>query len=168
MGGLLARYKTELRTLAGIVTPKTYEVRADSNRYHDRVFLASLIHDARVSRRLLLLRGNRLTIPLERDCWELGWADDSYSYRLHIARSRLTIEPVVSIHWEFDHDGPCAKDDELWIVELWIESSLMAKIRHVYLIGDTWRCKIELADHDFRIRLRDLETPYLDRERRTP
>ena len=51
----------------------TYSIRTDSNRYHDLIFLKSLVHDARFKRNEIKLRGKRLIIPINRDCWELGF-----------------------------------------------------------------------------------------------
>jgi hypothetical protein len=48
-----------------------YEIRQGPCRFHDLVFLNSLIHDATFHRKDARLSSERLTIPVDRDCWEL-------------------------------------------------------------------------------------------------
>jgi hypothetical protein len=79
-----------------------YEVRSGPCRYHDLVFLGSLIHDARFQRQKIQLRGTRLTILVNRDCWELGLTPgeengEKYS-ELHIADAALSISPVKKLN----------------------------------------------------------------------
>jgi hypothetical protein len=142
-----------------------YNVRQDSNRYHDLVFLASLIHDARFKMKRAVLKGNRLTIPLNRDCWELGITQRAGIGELHIADAKLTIASVISVEWRFPH-GFEAQAKELWIGSIWLNPEGDSETRDLVIDGDDWKCIITLNTEDIRIRLVDAETPYLYSERK--
>jgi len=146
----------------------TYEVRQDSNRFHDLVFLNSLIHDARFKRESLRHRGKRLSIPIERDCWELHVQHSETSGELYIAQAQLVISPVVSIEWQFKHSVTWSEEnfspkDELWIQDIWIDRQSTQDDDNMPIIinGFTWQCNLTVLEPDLRIRLQDLECPYL-------
>lgn len=150
-------------------TPRrvTYEVRRDSNRFHDFAFLTSLVHDARFKREDLQLRGQRLTIPIERDCWELY--QDEKSRRWYIAAARLTFSPVSSLEWQFKHETRFRANDEFSIEEIWMDHQVTSQREavHVTIYGFAWRCLLSVRDTDLRIRLQDVEVPRLVSRGRT-
>ena len=146
----------------------TYRVRQDSNRFHDLIFLTSLVHDARFNRKQVVLRGTRLVIPIERDCWELPHVQHSdTSGELHIARARLTISPVRHIEWQFQHKTDFSADTELWIQNVWIDrqATQADDTMPVVINGFTWKCILTVHEPDLTIRLQDLETPHLYSEK---
>ncbi|KPJ73000.1 MAG: hypothetical protein AMK72_11525 [Planctomycetes bacterium SM23_25] len=145
----------------------TYVVRRDSNCFHDLVFLASLLHDARLKRGEVRLRGKRLSIPINRDAWELFPVTCVGDAReLYTADARLTISPVVRMEWRFDADVRFDPDFELWIDDVWMDRKLSAAdpkaddIRTVMIEGFGWRCVLWVLDHDLKIRLQDLQVPH--------
>lgn len=142
----------------------TYTIREDSNRYHDLIFLSSLIHDARFRREAVKLRGKRLTIPINRDCWELGIVDHADSHELHCADARLDISLVVNIEWRFDHGSEFSPSAELWIEEFWLVRETDETMK-VTMGGFDWGSVITVRDEDLVIKLRDLEIPYLYSEK---
>ena len=138
----------------------TYSIRSDSNRYHDIVFLNSLIHDARFKRNIITVRGKKLTIPINRDCWELGFIKHEKSSELHIADGNLCISPVIDFEWRIGNDV-CFNDDfELWIHDLTIER-LSYETLIIIIEGDGWSFRIKASDDDFKMRLQDTETPHI-------
>lgn len=152
-------------------TPRkvTYSVRPDSNRHHDIVFLSSLVHDARFLRSSLILRGTRLTVPINRYCWELGTVDTREGKELHIADSRLTIASVKDIEWRFTH-GSAMDRAELWIGGIWLDHEAKGNLRELVIDGYDWRCTLKLDDEqDIKVRLVDLCVPFLfSRRKRGP
>ncbi len=147
-----------------------YEVRQGASRYHDLVFPNSLIHDARFVRAKIRLRGRRLTIPINRDCWELKSTihereKDIYA-ELHIADAVLTISPIEDIQWTFRHTADFAGDKELWIQDLWIErNDHQDEITKIVINGFDWKCTLRAQCDDLQIKLKDSEVPYLYSER---
>jgi hypothetical protein len=148
-------------------TPKrvTYTLRQEPNRLHDLVFLLSLIHDARFQRKDIVLRGKRLILPIERDCWELGLGDHAASMELYVARSRLIVSPVTAIRWSLCQDATVAPDDELWIDHVWLDDRSKNVVDRLIISGSTWDCTITGPEDDLTVRLEDVETPYLYSER---
>lgn len=151
----------------------TYNVREDSNRHHDVMFLTSLIHDARFKMDDVVQRGKRLTFNINRDCWELGLKKTSKnSSELYVADARLTISNVLAIKWILTDE--VAKDTlrELWIESVWIDRYSFDDLvptsplgPGLTLNGDDWQCQLLLAENDIQIRLTDKEIPYLHSER---
>ena len=137
----------------------TYRLRNGPNRVHDLVFLSSIIHDARFRQKDLILRGTRLTIPIERDCWELLRSNELNG--LHVARSRLFVSPVDAIHWSFCHDAAIAPDDCLWIDHVWLDDRSKNPYDRLIISGSGWDCAITANECDLAVRLEDTETPYL-------
>ena len=138
----------------------TYSIRSDSNRYHDLIFLKSLIHDARFKHSDFKLRGKKLTINLNRDCWELGIVELQKQSELYIANSRLSISPVYDLEWRFQNNYEINPEDELWIHSILIERESY-DILKVVLDGDSWSLHMKASDDDFKMRVQDLEVPYL-------
>jgi hypothetical protein len=137
-----------------------YSVRQDSNRYHDLVFLSSLIHDARFRASDAALHGKRLTISINRDCWELGFVKNTKGSELHVADSRMTISPVRSVEWRVSQG--CKMDKtEFWIGSVWLEQDTNGDARDLVIDGHDWRCVVTLETEDIMIRLSDRETPFL-------
>ena len=142
----------------------TYSIRHDSNRYHDLIFLKSLIHDARFKRTDLKLRGKKLTIQLERDCWEFGFVKHNESSELHIANSRLSVSPVFDIDWRFSIEHEIIPENELWIHDVIIQRESY-EILQVIFDGDGWSLHMKASDDDFNMKIQDLEVPYLYSEK---
>jgi len=143
-----------------------YIVRPYPHRFHDLIFLNSLIHDSRFQRNKISMRGHRLTIPINRDCWELKYTDyekNSVKYHeLHIADARLSIFPVNSIRWSFNHEYDFPSDKELWIQSLWIDRKFDDEENTVVTIhGIDWKCMMLAVDEELLIKLHDIEVPYL-------
>ncbi len=146
----------------------TYQVRQDSNRFHDLIFLNGLIHDARFKREEVILRDARLSIPIERDCWELPHVQHSDTRgEMYIAQARLTVSPVRAIEWRFEHKTEFSSDTELWIHDMWLnrQDTQADDIMPVVVNGFTWECVLTVYEPDLKIRLQDLETPYLRSEK---
>jgi hypothetical protein len=138
----------------------TYSIRHDSNRYHDLIFLKSLIHDARFKRNAIKKRGKKLTIQLNRDCWELGFVKHENSSELYIADSQLSISPVFDLEWRFTTENEINIDRDLWIYDVAIqrESSELLK---VVFDGDGWSLHMKASENNFKMGIQDLETPHL-------
>lgn len=143
-----------------------YQVRSDSNRGHDFVFLSSLIHDARFRRKDIVLRNKRLVIPIERDCWELGMVQHTGHKELYLARSRLVVSPVTGIKWSFTHSPECELEGTPWIDSIWLVHQGIKSGDYVSLIlsGVTWECIMTVYEPNLVVRLQDVETPYLHSE----
>jgi len=143
----------------------TYEVRQDSNRYHDLVFLSSLIHDARLKPSDVVQRKKQISISINRDCWELGIVKRNGSGELYIANSTLMISPIKSVQWHSQHKFKFDKE-ELWIGGIWLNRPSSNGLRSLIIEGHGWDCEITLKDEDIRIVLEDIEVPYLFSERK--
>jgi len=168
---------------AGPPRKVTYEVRQGPNGHHDLVFLDSLVHEARFTCRRMRLRGKHLTIPIERDCWEMGMDRDDGSCELYVAKARLTISPVLAIEWKFQHRTDFSPDEELWIGNLsllersafspspcnelrWNPENGTAEEKALLTIdGYSWQCLLAVNEDDLKFRLQDLEVPYLYSQR---
>ncbi|MCP4645164.1 MAG: N-acetyltransferase [bacterium] len=137
-----------------------YEVRADSNRNHDLVFLNSFVHDARFKRSGITYRGTRLTIPIERDCWELGHVQSEGQSGLYVTSTRLSLSPVYDLEWHFDHERDCSPDSELSIMSIQLQVRTI-DMRNVQIQGDGWGLTCVANDNPLKLRIQDLEVPYL-------
>lgn len=138
-----------------------YEIREDSNRYHDLVFLNSFIHDARFKRNKILLHGKKILIPIERDCWELPSVEHSKtSAEMYLTLSNLIISPALSLKWKFNHRIEFTANTELWIQEIKIERLSYDDLT-IQIIGFDWECDIETNDNNLKIKLIDLKIPYI-------
>ncbi|MEX0703352.1 MAG: hypothetical protein WD069_14755 [Planctomycetales bacterium] len=145
------------------VRPLRFRARCDPNFVHDVQFLCSYLHDARFLPEAVTRRGKKVAIVLERDCWELGYTEGGGALDMHVAKSRLTISPVVSVRWE-------AADLERLQRELWIESIYVGaahwetpEFSEIVISAphDGWKLRISVAADFPDTRLDDLETPYL-------
>lgn len=142
-----------------------YEIRVGPNQMHDLIFLISLIHDARFYPRDIKVRGSRMTIPIHRDCWEIPLSERN---ELHTAKSKLLFSTVSDINWitqKLDHFG---SDQELWIDFLYFDKDYrsLSKDRFTcFLSGHDWLLQFTMKQIDFKIKLQDLEMPYLYSER---
>lgn len=148
----------------GVQQKVTYSVRSDSNRFHDMVFLNSLIHDSRFKVEKIQQRGTRLIIPINRDCWEIPLVHrdkPSPQSELHIANAQLTISPVVGITWSYRNGIKFSNKTELWIQEIWLDRQDNDDIRTLTLYGFDWQCAVNLKTENIMIKLQDLEIPYL-------
>lgn len=115
----------------------TYEVRQDSNQYHDLVFLSSLIHDARLKLSDVVQRRKQISISLNRDCWEHGTVRRDGSLELYIANSILTISPAASVEWHFQHKFEIDKK-ELWINSIRLDRPSNNDFRSLVIEGHEW------------------------------
>ena len=134
-----------------------YELRfLSSNLYHDLVFLASLLHDARFPRTAVRHRGKKVSILLERDTWEVG----PNLANLHYIASRLTIDGVDSLEWRFETPVLPSEDDELWVLDLSL-NRLGPEGDHLRftLVGDGWELDTLISEESAAIVLRDIGTP---------
>jgi hypothetical protein len=150
------------------IAPIHFRVRDGACFVHDLHFLSSYLHDARFSASAVKKGGKKLSLVVERDCWEFGHTKHARSSELHIAKSRLTITPVSGVRWTI-------RDPKLLEQELWIES-VYPGTPHWEISGASelvisaphagWRLCISIAEDFGDIRLDDLETPYLDSARK--
>jgi len=136
----------------------SYSVRQDSNRDHDLIFLGSLIHDARFMVPKVTFRRNRLLIPMNRDCWELGIDKEDGTLGLYTTESRLTIYPVCSVEWSFTH-GLQMERQELGITNLWLLQPTNSENRALIIDGFDWSCKVTFPELNLHVTLKDTEIP---------
>lgn len=144
----------------------TYELRLPPNLLHDLVFMSSLVHDARFHIKDIVIRGKKLTIPIERDCWELPKMPETNE--LHVTRSRLVFTTVHDIRWEFKDISKASPDKELWIDYLYIDEDFRSDKSDYFtftIAGDDWKLIFSLKEYDFTAKLQDEEAPYLYSER---
>lgn len=133
----------------------TYEVRDGDNGRHDFVFLSSLLHDARIVPERVRLRGNRLTIPLERDCWEVYFGDEMY-----YTQAVLSVSPVQSVEWRFMHPVFRKPDEAIWVSYLEIASAESPPWT-LKIDCTSWLCLIAIDSYESKIILRDKTAPAL-------
>ncbi|MHC5541490.1 hypothetical protein ACYOEI_24990 [Singulisphaera rosea] len=147
----------------GGVSRLHFRARGGSNFVHDVHFLSGYLHDGRFSAAAVTRRGKKLSIAVERDCWELGLIHRPESSQLYIAKSRLTVGPVSSVRW--DIDDPSCFDDELWIESIYLGAPYWETPEAGELVISAphggWKLSISLAEDFGDIRLDDLEMPYL-------
>ncbi len=143
-------------------TKVRYSVRKDCNRIHDFVFLSSLVHDARFKRKDIVIRGKRLIIPVERDCWELWRGGNQESLELYTAQAQLVVSPTTKITWGFLNELSFNAEDVLWIHDIWLENQPIPSGDHRRLIlsGLSWECIIEVYEPNLLVRLQDIQTPH--------
>ncbi len=128
------------------------------------------MHDARFHTHSITRRGKKITIMLERDCWEFGHERGAGKNELYVAKCRLTIAPVSKLLWETSL--PADPNRELWIESIYLgaahwEHSLEASQLVLTAPGGGWKLTFDLSDGFGDIRLDDLEKPYLYSERKT-
>lgn len=138
-----------------------YELRVPPYFLHDLAFMSSLIHDARFFRKDIILRGERLTIPINRNCWEIPLAQNN---ELHIAKAKLTFITAQDLTWVFHDIDIADKDQELWIDGLCINESYRTHTSDRFdftICGHGWKLAFTLEDYINVVRLQDIEVPYL-------
>ncbi len=149
----------------GIPKKVQYEVRTGPYQIHDLIFLTSLIHDARFYPRDIKVRGSRMTIPIERDCWEIPLSD---RHELHIAKSKLLFSSVADISWSMGNINEFKCDQELLIDFLYFNKDYRSHSKDrftCYLSGHDWLLQFTLEKDDFKTKLQDQEVPYLYSDR---
>ena len=152
-----------------------YEVRHDPNRVHDIYFLSSLIHDAQFRRESVRFRGKRMTILVERPCWDLesrpvAKRSGPTVWEQYVVPAVLTIQPVVGIEWRYQRDLPPSPEDELDICYLWLDRPAAQVVQDdervpIMIAGFGWDCIATVLTDEMKIRLRDLGDPYLPSQR---
>jgi hypothetical protein len=150
------------------VTPLHFHVRNGASFVHDVQFLSSYLHDARFTPKDITKRGKTLSLIVERDCWELGFIQNSRSSELHTAKSRLRITPVSAFHWETSDEEKPRR--ELWIESIYLGASHWETPEETELVISAphggWKLRVSVADDYGDIRLDDLETPHLYSKRK--
>jgi hypothetical protein len=151
------------------VTPLHFRIRPGACAVHDVEFLSSYLHDACFKASSVTRRGKKVTITLERDCWELGFTQDSASSELHTAKCRLTVAPVSALLWETSFVSDPKREFSIESIYLgaayWETPDASQLILSAPHAG--WKLTFALPDKYFEIRLNDLERPYLDSERKS-
>jgi hypothetical protein len=143
-----------------------YELRFPPYFLHDLAFLNSLVHDASLFPRDVVLRGEKLTIPIERDCWEIPKAQGN---ELHIAKAKLVLQTVQDLRWVFEGIDKADPDQELSIDGLCINESYRSHTADRFdftIIGHGWQLEFTLKQFDFIVKLQDVELPYLFSQKR--
>lgn len=138
-----------------------YELRLPPYLLHDLVFMSSLVHDARFYIKDVNIRGNRLTIPIERDCWEIPKGKNN---ELHITKSKLIFTTISDIKWEFADISKANPDKELWIEYLHIDEDFRSDESDYFtftIAGHDWKLILSLKQYAFTAKLQDTEMPYL-------
>jgi hypothetical protein len=145
----------------------TYEVRFWPYRFFDLIFLNALIHDAIFKLNEIHFSGKRLSIPVERFCWELPRINsaknpEKYS-EVYKTNARIVISPVLSIEWYFRFCSTISPDIELEIHNIWMEwtSRSPDDIISVVIDGIDWKCILRMHEDDVAIRVIDIEVPKL-------
>jgi hypothetical protein len=152
------------------VSPLHFRVRGASNFVHDIHFLSSYLHDGRFLAKSVIQRGKTLRIDIDRVCWELPMVKLPKSHDLYIVKARLTISPIASVDWEIN-DLKCL-EDELSIENIyfgaahWETTPESTEIVISALYGG-WKIRVLIDDEFGKIRLDDLETPYLYSQKQT-
>ena len=139
----------------------SYSIRYHPNRYHDLIFFKSLIHDARFKRSDIKIRGKKLTILVNRDCWELGFVEHEKSNELYVANSRITISPISNVEWRFRDTDQIADESELWINDVIMWEPFETETIKIVLVGDSWSLHMNASDDEFKMVVYDLEVPQL-------
>ncbi|MEM7483432.1 MAG: hypothetical protein AAF481_19900 [Acidobacteriota bacterium] len=144
-----------------------YRIRFDSNYRHDESFLSSLVHDARLVPERVSLRGRRLLLPLERDCWEYGLTPiGDNELELHNSVAVLRMFPVANLDWSFA-DRPPKPDTELCIRNLFeIRKMSIAGSESPYTLlirGYEWQVSVVFEEHkdDPLVEVQDKTVPTL-------
>lgn len=128
-----------------------YRLRSDGNFGSDQVFLGSLIHDARFLRQEVSLRGDKLLLKLERDCWERGLTPTGDgAVELHNSVAVLRMSPVEEVLWSIPQ-GRIDSNEELWIYSIFRVRkplALSGNTDSFILDGHTWHATINLKECD--------------------
>ena len=142
-----------------------YELRPNSCFGHDLLYISSLIHDARLRPTDFHQRGKRVSLSIERDCWELPLKSHGDSTELHVSASRLSISPVNSVEWRFERaDNAAGSAGPLWIHGLYLAEDfhdLKQDAATLVVHGFSWQLRLG-TDKEPKVLLRDLTVPVLD------
>ncbi len=157
-------FKKLFQDLAGGRPQKiNYKIRTDSNLFHDMIFLDSLIHDSRFKIGQIRHVGKKITIPIERDCWELSPEEHGNSLELYITNSSLVISPVYDVTWSIKETKTVVDNEILWISSIWLSKKISKNdedYRELEISGHNWSLTMVIRE-EFSIYLRDLQEPYL-------
>jgi hypothetical protein len=144
-----------------------FRVRPGACAVHDIQFLSSYLHDARFTAGSVTRRGKKVTIALQRDCWELGYTKGFRSSELHVARCRLTVTPVSALLWDTSHHADPKR--ELMIESIYLGAAHWESEDASQLVLSAphggWKLTLAIADDIGDIRLDDLQRPYLYSEK---
>ncbi len=140
-------------------------VRNDSNRLHDLVFLSSLIHDAHFRVAQCRVRRRALSLPILRDCWELGIQPSAVPGHadLFVTTSRLLVAPVDSLEWRVLH-RECLFDEYLEIESIYPAEDFWASDTDAFTLvlgGPYWQVRILTSHQHLRLTLTDERLPKL-------
>ena len=144
-----------------------FRVREGADGEHDMVYLRGYLNDARMPLSGVRLHGNKLTIDLHRNCWELNDIDAGIFYE---TESRLSFSFVEGIRWEFRFSisDLSPEDDAIGITTIFYTSSYykVCEPEQPFEVAlgcqAGWLLYIVLSNDDFQhIRLRDLTVPRL-------
>lgn len=141
----------------------SYSARFDSCLRHDLQFLASLVHDARLQRPNVVQRGQRISIAIERDCWELGVERDG---DLYVAPAVFRASPVRAVEWRLVEPVGREPGAELSLVDLYLaEDFYDRELANFTLVlgGQGWSCRLLLDRERASIELSDRQEPVLSR-----
>ncbi|MCP4902370.1 MAG: hypothetical protein GY906_35835 [bacterium] len=98
-----------------------YSIRFGTpNSPHDIQFLSSLVHDATIDKDRVLLRGQRLTVPIIRECWEFGLIDREDYLEPYVSPAMLSLFPVEEYEWRFKTGDYPLQDGELMIQSVYL------------------------------------------------
>lgn len=144
-----------------------FRVREGADGEHDMVYLRGHLDDAGMPLSGVRLRGNKLTINLHRNCWELNDIDAGIFYE---TESRLSFSFVKGIRWEFRFsiDDLSPKNDVMGITTVFYTNSYYKVYEpeqpFEVALGcqEGWFLYIALSNDEFQhIRLHDLAVPRL-------
>jgi hypothetical protein len=119
------------------------------------------VHGARFRRKDIILRGHRLTIPFNRDCWEIPITANN---ELHIADSKFMFATVQDLKWTFEDVDESDPNHELCIEGLCVNETFRSQDSDRFnfvICGYSWQLRFTLEKYAFTVRLQDLEMPYL-------
>ena len=145
--------------------PVVYEIRPYASFLHDLAFVSGLIHDARIIPSKLIKTDSCITMPINRDCWELGYTEHAKSVELHMVNSEIRFDGVVSNDF---HNIDSKSNEEYWIDFIWASEEFRFHSSDSFELtigGNEWKIGIKLSKEDFKILLNDIETPYLYSEK---
>ena len=140
-----------------------YQLRFNANLFHDVVYLRSYIHDARFKIESIKHTRKRLIIPIERDCWELGF---DTPHGLITAESKLTLFPVEDFSLtmlDLPNQQITGNDAEnkFWISEIFICDDYYENHDDFHIVIKTinLRMEIHLKSGSPLVKLEDLTIP---------
>lgn len=140
-----------------------YQLRFNENLFHDMVYLTSYIHDSCFKTSSIKHTRKRIIIPIERDCWELGFDTPR---GLVTTASKLTFFPVEDFSLTmqgFPDQQMTGNDaeDKFWISEIFICDDYYENNEDFHIVIKTinLRLKIHLKSDSPLVKLEDLTIP---------